>query len=182
MNASAEPVICGTFTRARRYPLIVARVWGRRISLNATVGVVLGLLLVWATRGLWQHGLPRTPTPSRCTCSPVWVAACSLQRGRLDGRAPLWTVYSVVVWLATDLPRAVIAPGQGPCRHRDRPVATARDRGGPSRSAGRAVQRWTTVGGGMTAVGRTSMRVWRGRAKAALESGGSAPPTLGLGS
>ena len=52
----AEPAICGTFTRARRYPLIVARVWGRRISLNASVGVALGLVLVWATRGLWQHG------------------------------------------------------------------------------------------------------------------------------
>jgi|GEM_PF-4006505 len=137
----AESVICGTFTRARRYPLIVARVWGRRISLNASVGVGLGLLLVWAARGLWQHGFLAAHT------FKVYLLAglgggFFLQRGRLDGRAPLWTVYSVVGWLATDLPGAVTR------RVNDRAV-TVTVPSPPAPTAvpvrRRAVQRWTTI-------------------------------------
>ena len=140
---SAEPVICGTFTRARRYPLIVARVWGRRISLNASVGAGLGLLLVWATRGLWQHGF------LAAHAFKVYLLAglgggFFLQRGRLDGRAPLWTVYSVVGWIATDLPRAVAR------RVNDRAVAVTVP--SPPATAviavpvrSRAVRRWTTT-------------------------------------
>ena len=100
-----DPTICGTFTKARRYPLIVARLWGHRISLNATVGVLGGLAVVWATRGLWQHG-----AVAGQGFKVYLIAGLSggvfLQRGRLDGRAPLWSVYSIVVWLATDLPGA----------------------------------------------------------------------------
>ncbi len=101
-----EPVICSTYTRARRYPLIVARVWGRRISLNASVGVALGLALAWVTRALWQHGL----LDAHAFKVYLLVGLGSgvfLQRGRLDGRAPLWTVYAVLIWLLTDLPRAI---------------------------------------------------------------------------
>ncbi len=106
MSDSASPMVCGTFTRARRYPLVVARVWGRRITLNFAVGVALGVGLVWLTRGIWQHG----PLGSR-----AWLVYATaglgaggfLHRGRLDGRAPLWTIYTVLTWLSTEIPHAI---------------------------------------------------------------------------
>ena len=100
-----DPVVCGTFTRARRYPLIVGRVWGRRVSLNALVGAALGLASAWAARGLWQHG--RLASGSLAVYAVAALAGgLFLQRGRLDGRAPLWTVCAVLAWLAADLPAA----------------------------------------------------------------------------
>ena len=105
MNTAISPTVCGTFTRARRYPLVVARVWGRRITLNFTVGAALGLLGVWVSRVVWEHG----PVGERAWL--VYVAAgvgagAFLHRGRLDGRAPLWTIYTVGVWAATAAPVA----------------------------------------------------------------------------
>ena len=102
----ASPIVCGTFTRARRYPLVVARVWGRRITLNFAVGAVLGVVLVWLTRGLWQYG----PLVDR-TLVVYGVAGLGagafVHRGRLDGRAPLWTIYTVILWLAVEAPKAL---------------------------------------------------------------------------
>ena len=140
---NAEPVICGTFTRARRYPLIVARVWGRRISLNASVGVALGLILMWVTRGLWQHGFLAAHAFKVYLFAGIG-GGLFLQRGRLDGRAPLWTVYSVVVWLATDLPRAITRGLEA------RPVAVIIPAPPPDTVVAipvrnRPVRRWTTT-------------------------------------
>ncbi len=106
MSDSASPMVCGTFTRARRYPLVVARVWGRRITLNFAVGVALGVGLMWLTRGVWERG----PLADR-----FWMvygvagilAGAFLHRGRLDGRAPLWTIYTVLTWVGAELPRAI---------------------------------------------------------------------------
>ncbi len=106
MSDSAPLTVCGTFTRARRYPLVVARVWGRRVTLNFAVGAAMGLGVVWLTRGLWQYG----PLGSRAWL--VYAIAglgmgAFLHRGRLDGRAPLWTIYTVIGWLAVEVPQAV---------------------------------------------------------------------------
>ncbi len=106
MSDSVPPTVCGTFTRARRYPLVVARVWGRRVTLNFAVGAAMGLGVVWLTRGFWQYG----PLGSR-----AWLVhaiaglgmGAFLHRGRLDGRAPLWTIHTVIGWLVVEVPQAM---------------------------------------------------------------------------
>ncbi len=106
MNEAVSPTVCGTFTRARRYPLVVARVWGRRVTLNFTVGLTLGLVIVWLTRAVWEHG----PVADRAWLVYLVagvVAGAFLHRGRLDGRAPLWTIYTVCVWGAAAAPAAL---------------------------------------------------------------------------
>ncbi len=106
MNDTLTPIVCGTFTRARRYPLVVARVWGRRITLNFAVGAALGVGLVWLTRGLWQHRVS-TGRAAMAYVIAGFAGGAFLHRGRLDGRAPLWTIYTVLTWLLTEVPRTV---------------------------------------------------------------------------
>ena len=148
MGGLIDPVICGTFTRARRYPLIVGRVWGRRVSLNASVGAALGLAMAWAARGLWQHG------PLASNALVVYAVAAIavglfLQRGRLDGRAPLWTVCSVLAWLAADLPAAATRWLEARPVTVEVPVAPAAPSpAAPSPAAppgARPVRRWTVA-------------------------------------
>ena len=131
-----EPIRCGTFSRARRYPLVLARFYGWRITVTFAVGVLIGFVLVWASRGVWGALFGTTWVPwllGPLSCG-VFVS-----KARLDGRPPLWTLATWILW----------GLGAGPRRMADlwrsRPVRVALpDRPTPSVGAPRPVP-WMAV-------------------------------------
>lgn len=99
---------CGTFTRARRYPLVIGRVWGRRITLNFVVGAAIGVGVVRLLSPLWQHGFLADNQWGPYVAVGLACGAF-VHQGRLDGRAPLWTIAAVVMWLVKEAPTNFVA-------------------------------------------------------------------------
>jgi hypothetical protein len=60
MRADVEPIICRSFTYARRHPLVIGKIsgwapwWGPATPTQYGVGVATALLLLW-TKRFWAH-------------------------------------------------------------------------------------------------------------------------------
>lgn len=90
MSESAEPIVCATYTHARRHPMVLGRIagWTPPFQLTVTqLGVLVGsfLMLVW-TWDLWSTVLPGSLATMLVLGAPMSLA-WAVRRVKVEGRS-----------------------------------------------------------------------------------------------
>jgi hypothetical protein len=100
----AEPIVCRSYTFARRYPLVIGKIagwaplWGPATPAQYGVGVGSALLLLWTMR-FWGH-LPG-PANLLVVIAVPFGLAWALRAARFEHRAPLRALVGLVTLLTT---------------------------------------------------------------------------------
>jgi hypothetical protein len=99
-----EPIVCRSYTFARRYPLVIGKIggwtpiWGPATPAQYGIGIASALLLI-ATRRFWAY-LPG-PLEVVVFLAVPFGLAWYLRAAKIEGRAPLRALVGLYTLLAT---------------------------------------------------------------------------------
>lgn len=101
----AEPIVCRSYTFARRYPLVIGKIagwaplWGPATPTQYAVAVGSALLLLW-TRGLWGRVLPG-PVGLFVVVGVPFGLAWAMRAARFEHRAPARALLGLLTLVTT---------------------------------------------------------------------------------
>lgn len=104
MSEDFEPILCRSYTYARRYPLVIGKIagwapiWGPATPAQYGVGVGAAVLLL-VTKGTWAH-LPG-PLDGIVIVVVPFLLAWMIRAARIEERPPLRYLLGLATLLAT---------------------------------------------------------------------------------